>query len=527
MSDDYLNPDSIEWALTHLKRYGDTDIFPIPFEYEAFSYDWPSFKPQIESMELSKYQTRPFQRYLIPKQYGGYRPAIQLDPLDSIIYTALAFESADLIENSRIPIDQKIACSYRVEIGSQGKFFRENNGWDDYLNYSREISYSGHYRYVVTADIVDFYNQISHHRIQNALEKAEVEKTRADNIEGFLTKLTKGQSRGIPVGPMASIIFSEACLNDVDHFLTHNDYIHTRYVDDFRIFCKTKENANKALHDLIDYLHTTHRFALQTHKTKIWDVDEFASNNLSDPEEIEMSSLEEKVNRFLSVTASPYSEAIPIDDSLLDNFNRDILIELFNACLNHDPLHYGLAKHLLRRATALKTVVLMDQVLQNIDKLIPITREVSKYIKATTKPEEREVGLKLISGYRKSDFLFLPYIQMWILDVLISKMPVTMSKEIIELCNYSDKQLGVRPLALLAMKLNRDDWLRSQKETWQNNKPWDKRAIIWACQSLPSDELNAWITKIRDTDDVLDKTIAKATKHKKNNDMQKEKKLDS
>ena len=73
---------------------------------------------------------------------------------------------------------------------------------------------------------------------------------------------------------MESIIFSEACLNDVDFFLVNNEYTHTRDVDDFRIFCKTKENANKALHDLTNYLHTTHRFALQTHKTKIWDVDE-------------------------------------------------------------------------------------------------------------------------------------------------------------------------------------------------------------------------------------------------------------
>jgi len=51
--------------------------------------------------------------------------------------------------------------------------------------------------------------------------------------------------------------------------------------------------------------------------------------------------------------------------------------------------------------------------------------------------------------------------------------------------------------------------------------PWDKRSIIWASQALPSDEMNAWLSKIRDTEDILDKTIAKATKHKKNNDMQK------
>jgi len=453
MSEDYLKPDSIEWALNHLQRFGDTDIFPIPFEYAAFSNDWPSFKTQIENMELSCYQTRPFQLHLIPKQYGGYRPAIQLDPLDSIIYTALAYESAELIENSRISVDQKIACSYRVNLGDQGKFFRENNGWDDYLSYSRELSYSERFGYVVTADIVDFFNQISHHRIQNALEHAGVEKKRASNIESFLMKLTGGQSRGVPVGPMASNIFSEACLNDVDHFLIHNEYTHTRYVDDFRIFCRTEEKANKALHDLTNYLHTTHRFALQTHKTKIWDINEFATYNLSDPEEIELSSLAEKIRTFLLITAWPYSDEIAIDDSILDNLNRDLLVELFDACLNHDPLHYGFAKHLLRRAALLRAGVLRDRVLNNIDKLVPITREVSKYIKATTKPDERDIGLKLIMGYKKSNYFFLPYVKMWILDILISKMPESMEKEIIELCRDSEKELGKRPMALLAMKI--------------------------------------------------------------------------
>ena len=57
MSVDYLNSNSIDWALHHLQRYGTQIIFPIPFEYEAFSYDWPSFKKQIENME-----------YLVTKQ---------------------------------------------------------------------------------------------------------------------------------------------------------------------------------------------------------------------------------------------------------------------------------------------------------------------------------------------------------------------------------------------------------------------------------------------------------------------------
>jgi hypothetical protein len=73
----------------------------------------------------------------------------------------------------------------------------------------------------------------------------------------------------------------------------------------------------------------------------------------------------------------------------------------------------------------------------------------------------------------------------------------------------------------MAMEINYHYWLRLQKETWKNNLPWDKRAIIWASQSLPSDEMKTWLGKIQDSEDILDKTIAKATKHKKNNELQK------
>ncbi|PYS73829.1 MAG: hypothetical protein DMF73_04975 [Acidobacteria bacterium] len=32
---DSLRPESLDWSLTHVLRYGDTDIVPVPFEYAA------------------------------------------------------------------------------------------------------------------------------------------------------------------------------------------------------------------------------------------------------------------------------------------------------------------------------------------------------------------------------------------------------------------------------------------------------------------------------------------------------------
>ena len=37
-----LHERSLDWALAHALRYGDTDVFPLPFEYEAIKHDWSS-----------------------------------------------------------------------------------------------------------------------------------------------------------------------------------------------------------------------------------------------------------------------------------------------------------------------------------------------------------------------------------------------------------------------------------------------------------------------------------------------------
>src|SRR5205823_5637314 len=184
----------------------------------------------------------------------------------------------------RRPKEERIACAYRIEPTPEGMFFGKETGWKDFHAASDEMSSSNSCRHVVCADISDFYNQVSHHRIQGALEQAGIEDNRTRVIERFLGNINaKHHSRGIPVGPAVSILLAEACLADVDNVL-RQQYRHTRYVDDFRIFCQSASQAMQALHDLSEYLHTAHRLSLQTAKTFILSKETFRSDELGDPE---------------------------------------------------------------------------------------------------------------------------------------------------------------------------------------------------------------------------------------------------
>lgn len=197
---DVLTPAALDWALTHVKKFGDTDIFPVPFEFDAIAHAWTVLRGELAARDLASPRLRAARRSLVPKPGGGFRAAIQFDPLDTLTYTALVYEMAEALEQSRIPAQQRIACSYRIQLDANGSFFASSNGWHDFHQRSSEMVASGQYSHVLLADISDFYNQIYHHRIENALESAAIARERAQNVENFLSRLTAKQSRGLPVG---------------------------------------------------------------------------------------------------------------------------------------------------------------------------------------------------------------------------------------------------------------------------------------------------------------------------------------
>src|SRR5208337_4961532 len=105
--------------------------------------------------------------------------------------------------------------------------------------------------------------------------------------------------RGLPVGPAASIVLAEACLNDVDMFIIRRGLAHTRYVDDIRIFCRNYRDAMWTLYELTDYLYTAHRLALNASKTRIMTRKNFAKYELLDPEEEEERGRLDHINQLI------------------------------------------------------------------------------------------------------------------------------------------------------------------------------------------------------------------------------------
>ena len=115
----------------------------------------------MEKLDLDKHSPRAYRRMLVPKPGGGFRAAVQLDPLDALVYTALIYEEAERIEKYRVPASRRVACSFRVGLDPDGGFFAPGNGESDFHVRSQELVGSRKYRHVLLADIADFYNQVA------------------------------------------------------------------------------------------------------------------------------------------------------------------------------------------------------------------------------------------------------------------------------------------------------------------------------------------------------------------------------
>jgi hypothetical protein len=211
----YINNHSLDFALRHITHYYDTDFFPRAEEFHAIGHSWTEVKKFILDSSLDDILSATPLVEPWPKPRSGFRIVHRPEPIDSIIYAALAKTVARNIESARA--SPEVACSYRIS-ESDKSFFAEGSGFNVYRERCENLS--KRFPFVLSADISDFYNKIYLHRLQNAVQSAADDPIGiSQRIEYFLTVLNTRASQGIPVGPAASIIMAEATLINVDQFI--------------------------------------------------------------------------------------------------------------------------------------------------------------------------------------------------------------------------------------------------------------------------------------------------------------------
>lgn len=215
---------SFRSAIANVTNYGDTDIFPFPFENRVFADRQDETVALLQSIHddflPTINRTPPVNiRTCAPLGFTSFRWATQIDPIWNLYFLSLAHKIAPQIEASRIPIEQNTVFSYRYNFDSAtGGFWDTSLGWRPCLREAIKLARQENVNYVVSCDIADFYPRLYHHRLENCLK-------RLDSCDGLPRKLMKllsvfsgNTSYGLPVGGTGSRLLAEALLNNVDQW---------------------------------------------------------------------------------------------------------------------------------------------------------------------------------------------------------------------------------------------------------------------------------------------------------------------
>lgn len=499
-----LQETSLEWALLHLTNYYDSDFFPRLFEFEAIRRDWSNFKSFLLNLDIEEYAPKNPIISLALKPNANYRIVHQLDPIDSIIFTALLYENSSEIEAYRIPESRKIACSYRIKPDIKGSFFEAGNiGYLDFISKAEELTTEHENGIVLICDIVDFYNQIYLHRVNNVLSEAGSKSSSI--IERFLSGLNTNISRGIPVGPAPSILIAEAIMGDIDKKILSYTSSFTRYVDDIYIFFNTSYDAIRFLHELTKYLYSNHRLVLSSDKTKIITIAEFKRDYIKDEIRSEKQAIHNKLEE-LAVGDYPSPDEIKAFDELQEpekfKVRSEAYSDLFETSLSFERIDLGLLRHILRQAGKYKIRRIVPQIFENFNKLLPVIREVVIYF-------ERVLTDSIVLRYKsefiavlENPFLNLPYINMWIFTLFQNECFNATDFEI----DYA-KIFRIREKALIARREKNLTWLKDIKDSLDTLGVWDRRAIIYSSIILSEDELIHWLGLESSKGDILNKAL--------------------
>ena|SRR5579872_117030 len=154
--------------------------------------------------------------------------------------------------------------------------FRPQRGCHHALEHVERALDAG-YVFVVDADLKSYFDTINHEKLLERIREELSDSRILELIEMFLQQgIMDGLSlwtpeEGSPQGAVISPLLANIFLNPLDHLIAGAGFQMVRYADDFVILCRTREDANRAL-ELVQQWVVANDLTLHPTKTKIVDV---------------------------------------------------------------------------------------------------------------------------------------------------------------------------------------------------------------------------------------------------------------
>jgi hypothetical protein len=536
-----LSTNSIDWAISHLEKVGDSDLFPRPVELDAVLALKDDVKSRLTSLDLSKCLPSPARRFIVPKYDLSVRQATQLNLLDSIILTSIIHECGSLIEQRRRATSENRVFSYRFKPDNDGWLYDRNFDWTPF--WANCYDNSKQYSHALVLDISDFYNQIYHHTIENQLIQSGLPNQYTQWIKKLLESLTAKVSRGIPVGPHATHLLAEATLIPVDNSLVSQGVNFCRFVDDFVIFANSEDEARAYLYRFSDTLDKQQRLILNKQKTRLLSSSELQSYCKKMIEDRPINHLERQLlgivkkysggNPYQIVRLSQITEddlksfskralELILNEYLLKENNPvEKILMLFKSfayrLLSPSPMpdssksvNFIRLRWFLRRLTQIGHPGAIDFCLKNLNHLIPSLADVCHYLSAASVNYEGdcvELGERLLKALSNEVVSSNEYFQLCVLSLFARNSSFNHFSQLVRLFDNSSGVVR-REIIISARNNNGADWLRELKETYPSMDIWCKQAFLVSAKGLVIEERKFFAQSIT-ANSILDEILLK------------------
>jgi hypothetical protein len=391
--------------------------------------------------------------------------------------------------------------------------FDSTLGWGSFQRDA--LTLASQHAYVLSTDISDFYSRIYHHRLENALQQATTNTEAVKRIKILLFKLASQTSYGLPVGGNASRLFAELLLNRTDRLLLAERVNFVRFVDDYYLFCDTREEAQRNLTFLSEVLLQNEGLGLSRSKTRLMTQAEFNRSSPAAGAAVADSEVESEARSFLRIrlTFDQYSPNAETEyETLKAEVERYDILAMLAREFEKSRVDEVVVRQLLKSIRFIEADArnrALVSIVKNIEKLYPVFPTVSILLRrllddmeATTRSNVLACVRKLVSD--RSHIIQVPTNLAFAIRLLAHDTAEEADALLIELHNSPRVDMMTKRDIIITMTKRRVTyWLSDVMRRYPVLTPWEKRAILVASYTL-GDEGKHWRDSIRPQLSVVD-----------------------
>jgi hypothetical protein len=510
-----LTEAELDDGLAAIKFHGYSDFFPQPPEFKIISDEWPRFRTYLASVDLDQYKAyHPPLELSAPKSRINVRRVSLLHPFDLIIYSSIVRLMRDNISRARVEEKDRRVFSFRSE-GAPAqalyKKFRPSHG-----DFSAEVlkrAQQKQQRWMVLADIADFYYRLYQHKVRNSVEAtvtSDRERRICDRLEKSLLRRFTGEavSFGIPIGPPASRLLAEAAITDVDKELLSLNIDFLRYIDDYVIFAKSRHEAEWTVRQLAEILYRYHGLTLQTAKTQIVQCADYISEHKS------ATAAEDEVEqRFNEIVEEHFYDVDSFDELTAEQKETIDALDfaaVLQEALDEEPPDYKKINFVLGKLSALENEDLIEIVLDNLEQLYPVAHAVNLFFREfehLSGSKKKRIADTLLKPIMPDQSHMAPeYYAVWILDLFSHHVAWDHAGHLLRIFRDTQSQTVKRYAALAIGNCGSRSEALPFKQQIASATPLTRTAILIASSKLPRDERKYWRQNLGLTD-ALEKDI--------------------